>query len=148
MCSGCSGSYENPNLTAPEPEIDTHERETLQQFLQVHHVHCFSTSYLGWYLGIPQSNVERIAEVLIAEGAAFHPQWTDYIQGIEVDWAAVHAGRTAAPSWAGCEHKYLRWNGSRGEFRCEDCDEPQDVPELLEALGPEAQKPYDVFVEQ
>lgn len=144
MCSGCGGSVEDPNMTAPEPEIHTRQRETLQQFLQVHHVCCFSADYLSWYLSIPQTDVEQICEVLIAEGAAFHPKGTSYIQGIEVDWAAVHAGRTAAPSWAGCEHKHLCWNGSRGEFRCLDCDEPQDVPELLEALGPEAHKPYDV----
>lgn len=148
MCSNCGGNYEDPEMTAPEPVIDARERDMVQQFLQIHHAHGFSSDYLAWYLQVPQENVEEICEALVGEGAAFRPAGTQLVQGIEVDWAAVHAGRAAAPRWSSCDHKFLRWNGSRGEFRCLDCDDVIEAPELLEGLGPEAHKPYDVFVEQ
>lgn len=44
---------------------------------------------------------------------------------------------------APCEHRYVRWIPSKGEFRCLNpwCDARLELPELL---GPEADVAYDV----
>ena len=72
----------------------------IQQFLQVHHVHCFSESYLASYLDIPEEQIHAECERLVAVGFAFRPEHTSYIQSVAVDWAAVHAGEALMPVWA------------------------------------------------
>lgn len=73
----------------------------VQQFLQLNHVHCFSESYLAWYLRLSESEVRKAVEQLVDEKQIFRPPHTDYVQGFAVDWGAVHAGKLAAPRWCG-----------------------------------------------
>lgn len=71
----------------------------VQQFLQPTHHTCFSVDYLSWYLQVPREETEAICEKLIAEGVAYHPEDTSYVQGIAVNWPAVHAGEAKMPEW-------------------------------------------------
>jgi hypothetical protein len=134
-------------------------RNEIQEFLQIHHTQFFHVDFLHRYLEIPIRDVEQICETLITLGAAYHPEGTGYMQGVAVDWEAVHAGRAPWPDWAlgyfdspdpleNCQHTdSVRWNANRGRFECGQCNEPQEIPELLEALTPELKQPYDVVIE-
>jgi len=75
-------------------------KNTIQKFLQLNHGQNFSTDYLHRYLDFPIADVNRICDELIAEGAATRPEYTHYVAGVEVDWAAVHAGEAGWPTWA------------------------------------------------
>jgi hypothetical protein len=85
-------------------DLSKHEEEMpklkIQQFLQLNHSQTFSTDYLHRYLDLPIQTVEEICDVLIVEGFARRPEFTDYIVGIEVDWKAVHEQKAARPAWS------------------------------------------------
>jgi hypothetical protein len=75
-------------------------RLKVQQFLQLNHSQTFSTDFLHRYLSLPIQTVEEICDVLIVEGFARRPEFTDYVVGIEVDWKAVHEQKAARPAWS------------------------------------------------
>lgn len=65
----------------------------IQEFLRLHHSQPFSTDFLHRHFDVAIGEVEQICDELIAEGAACRPLHTHYVEGVEVDWAAVHAAR-------------------------------------------------------
>lgn len=75
-------------------------RDKIQRFLQLNHSRCFSTDYLSRYLDIPLEVLEVICDELIEDGFATRPEHTHYVAGVEVDWAAVHAGTAVRPEWS------------------------------------------------
>ena len=67
-------------------KVLTRERERrnkLLLFLRLHHVHCFGSSYLSWYLEIPEFDVIALCEGFILQGYVFKPNGTSYYQGVE-----------------------------------------------------------------
>lgn len=83
-----------------DPEILRAFRFRLQQFLQLNHSRQFSVNYLSHQLNIPEKEVWMISAELILEGTAKNTKHTNYIEGIPVDWKAVHEGRAPRPAWA------------------------------------------------
>ena len=93
-----------------QPEIDVPsiawaapnevDKLKVQEFLQIHHHQSFSMDYLSRYLDVPYLDVELHCAALVTEGCAMSPRYTHYVQGIPVDWAAVHAGRAEWPKWS------------------------------------------------
>lgn len=75
-------------------------RDRVQQFLQLNYLTCFSLDYLHRHLEIPLAEVEAYCEALDFIGAVFHPSGTNYVQGVAVDWRAVHEGRAVRPDWS------------------------------------------------
>lgn len=59
------------------------------------------------------------------------------------------SGEIVEPEAPECLHPQARWEAGRGEFICTEpsCEAVLEMPELLEAMAPELQKPYDIVIQ-
>lgn len=80
--------------------MTSEDRNRVQEFLQLHHTSPVSLDWLHRHLELPYRDVEAYCEALIFLGAAIRPCGTHYVQGVKVDWKAVHEGRAVRPEWS------------------------------------------------
>jgi hypothetical protein len=73
--------------------VNIKAKAKIREFLQLNHSQTFHPDCLRRYLDLPIEVVNEECEALIEEGTVTRPEHTDYVVGVEVDWAAVWRSR-------------------------------------------------------